>query len=102
MSADLVKLQTELGANHTYRESEQIFSMFSLSKRYINNHDRIKHTAEKVGGQVGALHHVESTVASSGVSVGGKVATTSDQSAGIIRSSNGSGGTSNIALKFSD
>ena len=67
MSADLVKLQTELGANHTYRESEQIFSMFSRSKRYINNHDRIKHTAEKVGSQVGALHHVESTVASSGV-----------------------------------
>ena len=52
MSADLVKLQTELGANHTYRESEQIFCMFSRSKRYINNHDRIKHTAEKVGSQV--------------------------------------------------
>ena len=50
MSADLVKLQTELGANHTYRESEQIFCMFSRSKRYINNHDRIKHTTEKVGG----------------------------------------------------
>ena len=44
MSADLVKLQTELGANHTYRESEQIFCIFSRSKRYINNHDRIKHT----------------------------------------------------------
>ena len=41
--------------------------MFSRSKRYINNHDRIKHTAEKVGSQVGALHHVESTVASSGI-----------------------------------
>ena len=67
MSADLVKLQTELGASHTYRESEQLFSMFSRSKRYINNHDRIKHTAEKVGAQVGALNHVESTVASSGV-----------------------------------
>ena len=41
--------------------------MFSRSKRYINNHDRIKHTAEKVGGQVGARHHVEHTVASSGI-----------------------------------
>lgn len=49
MSADLVKLQTELGASHTYRGSEKLFSMFSRSKRYINNHDRIKHTAEKVG-----------------------------------------------------
>ena len=57
MSADLVKLQTELGANHTYRESEHIFSMFSRSKRYINNHDRIKHTAEQVGGQVGIGVH---------------------------------------------
>ena len=66
MSADLVRLQTELGASHTYRESEQLFSIFSRSKRYINNHDRIKHTSEKVGYQVGALHHVESAVASSG------------------------------------
>ena len=66
LSADLVKLQTELGANYTYRESEQLFSAFSRSKRFINNHDRIKHTAEQVGGQVGALHQVESTVAASG------------------------------------
>ena len=48
MSAYLVKLQTELGANYTYCESEQIFSISSRSKRYINNHDRIKHTAEWV------------------------------------------------------
>ena len=66
LSADLVKLQTELGSNYTYRESEQLFSAFSKSKRFINNHDRIKHTAEQVGGQVGALHQVESTVAASG------------------------------------
>ena len=33
LSADLVKLQTELGANYTYRESEQLFSAFSRSKR---------------------------------------------------------------------
>ena len=66
LSADLVKLQTELGANYTYRESEQLFSAFSMSKRFINNHDRIKHTAEEVGDQVGALHQVESTVAATG------------------------------------
>ena len=67
MSADLVKLQIELGANHTYREREQIFIMFSRSKRYINNHDRTKRTAENVGCQGGVLHHVESIVASSGI-----------------------------------
>ena len=66
MSADLVKLQTELGSNYTYRESEQLFSAFSRSKRFINNHDRIKQTAEQVGGQVGALHQIESTLAAFG------------------------------------
>lgn len=66
LSPDLVKLQTELGSNYTYRESEKLFSAFSRSKRVINNHDRIKHTAEQVGDQVGSLHCVENTVASSG------------------------------------
>lgn len=65
MSPDLIRLQTELGANHTYRESQEIFSIFSRSKRYINNHDRIKHTAEKVGNQIKALHQTESIVLSS-------------------------------------
>jgi hypothetical protein len=65
LSADLVKLQTELGSNYTYRESEQLFSAFSRAKRFINNHDRIKHTAEQVGEQVRTLHRVENTVVSS-------------------------------------
>lgn len=62
MSADLIKIQSELGAKYTYRESEDIFSTFSRSKRSITNHDRIKHTSEQVGEQVGALHRMENEV----------------------------------------
>lgn len=48
-SAELMKIQAELGAKHTFRESEDIFSKFSNGKRQINNHDRIKQTSELVG-----------------------------------------------------
>lgn len=59
MSGDLIRLQSELGATYTYRESERLFSTFSRAKRYINNHDRIKHTAEGVGSQIRKLHQTE-------------------------------------------
>lgn len=65
LSADLLKLQSELGANYTYRESQQLFSLFSRTKRFINNHDRIKQTAERVGNQVNLLRNIESTVVAS-------------------------------------
>lgn len=48
-SAELMKIQSELGSKHTFRESEQIFLLFSNKKRKINNHDRIKQTSELVG-----------------------------------------------------
>jgi len=60
LSADLIKIQSALGADYSFRESEGIFSTFSGSKRSINNHDRIKHTAEQVGEQAGDLHRMES------------------------------------------
>jgi len=62
MSAGLVRLQSELGVNYTYRESEDLLSVFSRAKRSINNHDRIKQMAERVGTEVGALHRVESQI----------------------------------------
>lgn len=62
MSGDLIRLQSELGASYTYRESERLFSTFSRVKRYINNHDRIKHTAEDVGSQMRKLHQTETEV----------------------------------------
>lgn len=59
MSADLIKLQSELGSNYTYRESEQLFSAFSCKKRSINNHDRIKGTVEQVGTSIRQIHQTE-------------------------------------------
>lgn len=41
-SAELIKIQAELGATHSFRESEKIFEIFSSKRRKINNHDRIK------------------------------------------------------------
>jgi hypothetical protein len=49
VSADLKKVQATLGAEHTYRDSENILTLFSTKERKINNHDRVKHTTESVG-----------------------------------------------------
>jgi len=40
VSADLKKVQATLGAEHTYRDSENILTLFSAKGRKINNHDR--------------------------------------------------------------
>lgn len=62
MSADLIKLQSELGSQHTFRESEQLFSAFSNKKRQINNHDRVKHTVEQVGNLVKEIRRTENSM----------------------------------------
>lgn len=49
---DLAKLQSEIGALHTFRESQKILAVFSTSPRPINNHDRVKHTSESIGEEV--------------------------------------------------
>jgi hypothetical protein len=46
---DLVKIQTELGANHTFREAQKLMNLFSNTQRATNNHDRIKYITETVG-----------------------------------------------------
>jgi len=48
-SGELQKIQTQLGATHSYRESEELLTIFSAARRGINNHDRIKHITESVG-----------------------------------------------------
>lgn len=48
-SGELQKIQSELGSTHTYRESQQLFSIFSCANRNINNHDRIKKVTESIG-----------------------------------------------------
>lgn len=46
---DLVKIQTELGANHTFREAQKLMNLFSNTERSTNSHDRIKRVTETVG-----------------------------------------------------
>ena len=46
---DLVKIQTELGANHTFREAQKLMNLFSNTERSTNSHDRIKRITETVG-----------------------------------------------------
>ena len=47
-SGELQMIQSKLGATHTYREAEEIFSIFTGADRTINNHDRIKQVTESV------------------------------------------------------
>jgi hypothetical protein len=61
-SAELIKIQAELGATHTFREAEHLFSLFSHHKRPINNHDRIKQTTEHVGTIIEAIKEEESEI----------------------------------------
>ena len=49
MSGQLAKIQSELGAKHTFREGEELFDMFSAKLRKVNNHNRIKLVTEEVG-----------------------------------------------------
>ena len=62
-SGELQKIQSELGSTHTYRESQQLFTLFSAEERYINNHDRIKHVSESVGKSLEQIHKEEKQIA---------------------------------------
>lgn len=62
-SGELQKIQSKLGATHTYRESEELFSLFSRPGRTINNHDRIKQVTESVGESMVEISKHEKEVA---------------------------------------
>ena len=62
LSGELIKLQSELGAEHSYRESENLFSQFSHKNRRINNHEKIHTTAEESGASLSQLHQVEEDI----------------------------------------
>jgi len=49
---DLVKIQCELGANHTFREAQHIINSLSNTSRTTNNHDKIKRMTETVGQDI--------------------------------------------------
>ena len=62
-SGELQKIQSELGARHTYREAEHLFSLFSGAERSINNHDRINQVTESVGCSLVAISQHEREIA---------------------------------------
>ena len=77
---DLVKIQCELGANHTFREAQQIINSLSNTARTTNNHDKIKRMTETVGQDIAehpdALPSVVKSVAHLYVQVDGGHVTT--------------------------
>lgn len=53
---DLTKLQTEVGAAHSYRQARAILDLMVNGKRKVNHHNGIKQRVETVG-QFAASHH---------------------------------------------
>ena len=62
LSGELIKIQAEVGANHSYRDSEKLIELFSHKKRSINNHETINNTTELVGASVSRLNKIEQEV----------------------------------------
>lgn len=62
LSGELLKIQSELGANYSYRDSEDLINKFSNKKRRINNHEKIHATSEEVGKSISKLHDIEDEV----------------------------------------
>ena len=58
-SGELQKIQSQLGATHSFRESEELLELFSGSKRRINNHDRVKQITESVGQSLEKMTQAE-------------------------------------------
>lgn len=57
LSAELAKIQAELGSQYTYRECSRLFELFSHQEREINNHDRVKQTSEIVGNNLKSIQN---------------------------------------------
>lgn len=64
LSGELIKIQSELGAQYSYRDCENLINRFSSKKRRINNHEKIHATSEQVGQSLSNLHQIEEEVLS--------------------------------------
>ena len=49
---DLIKLQCELGADHTFRDAQTLLNLMANTKRATNSHDKIKRVTETVGQHI--------------------------------------------------
>ena len=61
-SGELQKIQSQLGATHSYRESEELLSLFSGHVRPINNHDRIQSNSESIGSSLSKISETEQEI----------------------------------------
>jgi hypothetical protein len=64
LSGALAKIQSELGACQTFRDSEQLFETFSGQARGVNNHNRIKEVTQKVGSSISSVDLAEKALLS--------------------------------------
>ena len=64
LSGELMKIQAEVGAKHSYRDSENLIALFSHQKRSINNHETIHNTSELVGASILELNKLEEEILS--------------------------------------
>lgn len=62
LSGDLMRIQSQLGSAHSYRESEEIFDLFSNKPRQVSNHERIKRVVESVGQSVERMKEDEKEI----------------------------------------
>jgi len=62
LSGELMKIQSELGANYSYRDSENLINAFSHHKRRVNNHEKIHDTSELTGQSLSRLNTEEEDV----------------------------------------
>lgn len=62
LSGELLKIQSELGAKYSYRDSEELMTLFSHKRRRINNHEKIHTTSERIGESISTLHQIEEAV----------------------------------------
>jgi len=62
-SGDLTRIQATLGANFSYRETQDILELFSTVPRLTNNYDRIRTSTETVGKAVEKINKTEKELA---------------------------------------
>ena len=59
LSGALVKRQSELGSDYTFREAESLLEKFATKRRSINNRNRIKNIVSNVGTAIEAVDRTE-------------------------------------------
>jgi len=62
LSGELIRIQSELGAQYSYRDSESLINQFSSKKRRINNHEKIHANTEHAGECLTRLHQIEAEI----------------------------------------